>query len=99
MTIIAQYQNHVVEISDVYEVGGVMLASIKAIDGKPFVGGDRWPIRTEYATVSAADLTPAEPSPTECTCSPDGSGMACPSCSAHLAARYPDELPFTPEAV
>lgn len=62
MSIIAVFDKQFeVEVQDVYTVGGVKLASVKAVEGKPFVGGDKWPIRTEYGTVRADLLTPAQP--------------------------------------
>jgi hypothetical protein len=60
MTIIATFkpQNVKVEILDVFECGGIKLAAVKAIEGKPFAGGDKWPVSTEFATVKAAELQP-----------------------------------------
>jgi len=60
MAILAYSPEHdtVCEILDVYTCGGVELASVKAISGKPFVGGDRWPIRTEYSILKTAELMP-----------------------------------------
>lgn len=62
MTIIATFkpQNVKVEILDVFEAGGAKLASVKAIEGRPFVGGDKWPVFTPFATVKAAELGPVE---------------------------------------
>ena len=64
MSILAQYQNMIVEVLDVYTDGaGVKLASVKAQDGQPFIGGDKWPIRTKFATVKVAELSKvSEPS-------------------------------------
>jgi len=45
-----------VEIQDVFECGGVKLAIVKALAGKPFVDGTKCSVRTEYATVKVADL-------------------------------------------
>lgn len=45
-----------VEVLDVFESGGVNLAAVRALDGRPFIGGDKWPVRTEYATVEAGKL-------------------------------------------
>lgn len=56
MTIIAVYQNQKVEVLDTYQAGGVNMASVKAIEGTPFVGGDKWAVKTEWATCPAADL-------------------------------------------
>lgn len=54
--VILQHNGNRVEVLDTMEVGGVRLAMVRALDGKPYVGGDRWPIRTEYATVKACEL-------------------------------------------
>lgn len=64
MTILARYtpKNEKVEIQDVFECGGVKLVCIRALDGKPFIGGDKWPVATPYATVPASDLAPIEES-------------------------------------
>jgi hypothetical protein len=57
MNSIALFQNIIpVEILDRFECGGVDLASVRALEGQPFVGGDTYPVRTEYATVKACDL-------------------------------------------
>jgi len=50
------YQNHQVEILDKFECGGIELAVIQAVEVKPFVGGDTYPVRTCYATVKVSDL-------------------------------------------
>jgi hypothetical protein len=41
-----------VEVLDIYHP----LCSVRAISGKPFVGGDKWPIHTEYAVVPIASI-------------------------------------------
>jgi hypothetical protein len=46
-----------VVVLDRYPCGGVELCSVRAAAGEPFVGGDKWPIKTAYATVKVADLT------------------------------------------
>ncbi len=61
MTIVTQSQNGKsisieVEVLDTYEAGGVKYAAVKALEGKPFVGGDKWPVRTEFTVVEAAKL-------------------------------------------
>jgi len=56
MAILAHYQTYTVEVLDVYQAGGVKLASVKALEGEPFTGGDKWPVPTKWATVKAADL-------------------------------------------
>ena len=58
MTILARFtpKNVVVEIQYVFESGGVKLACVRSLEGKPFVAGNKWPVATEYATVPATDL-------------------------------------------
>ena len=56
MTILAQFQNQNVEILDTYQAGGVTMASVKAIEGTPFVGGNDRPTRTAYTTCKADEL-------------------------------------------
>ena len=53
MTILAQFKNQEVEVLNSYTSGGVKYAGVKAITGKPFVGGDKWPIFTEWATAQS----------------------------------------------
>ncbi len=45
-----------VEVLDFYTCGGVELASVEAVFGKPFVGGDKWAVRTPFAIVKTSDL-------------------------------------------
>jgi hypothetical protein len=57
-----------VEILDFYECGGVQLASVEAVSGKPFVGGNKWAVRTPFTIVKVSDLIikqdePAQPQP------------------------------------
>ena len=56
MAILAHYENTIVEVLDIFVCGGVALTVVRAIEGDPFVGGDRYPVRTPYATVKANDL-------------------------------------------
>jgi hypothetical protein len=60
MTILAELPKNdntiKVEVLDAYEVNGVKFAAVKACEGQPFVGGDKWPIKTEFATVPASEL-------------------------------------------
>ena len=56
MTILAYYQGKEVEVQDIYRDGANMMVSIMAIEGTPFVGGDKWPVRTKYATVPAEEI-------------------------------------------
>jgi len=58
MSILAQYQNMIVEVLDVYTDGaGVKWASVEAQDGPPFVGGNKWPIRGKFGTVKVCELS------------------------------------------
>lgn len=63
MTILARFQNQQVEVIDTFEAGGIELAAVKAITGKPFVGGDKWPVFTEWATVKTCELQALDPTP------------------------------------
>jgi len=66
MTILARFtpKNVIVEIEDTFEVAGEKLACVRAIEGRPFVGGNKWPVPTAYATVKAAELeTVDQPQP------------------------------------
>ena len=58
--IVARYlpKDVTVQVNDVFECGGEQLATVEALAGAPFMGGDKWPVRTRYATVKAADLAP-----------------------------------------
>lgn len=77
MTIIARYisKNVSVEILDVFDSPEGKLASVRALDGKPFVGGDKWRVATCFATVPAADLSPEtqpeQPAKVGCTAKPE----------------------------
>ena len=53
----AIYRNTHVEVLDVYQTRKVKYAAIRALEGKPFVGGNKWPVRTEYTTAHADDLS------------------------------------------
>ena len=67
MAILASFQNHEVELTDIYESGGITLASARATAGKPFVGGDRWPVYTEYTTVKVHELQNIRQAPENAT--------------------------------
>ena len=54
----ALYKDTPVRILDAYNVGGVELATVEALEGTPFVGGDMWPVRTIRTIVRLDDLTP-----------------------------------------
>lgn len=79
-----------VEVLDYFVCGGVQLAAVEALEGKPFMGGNLWPVHTPFATVKVADLVIE---PDDCTCTPDGA-IACPACVAANRARYGDDFPF-----
>ncbi len=51
-----------VNVFDTYESGGVLMASVQAISGMPFVGGNLYPVRTSFATVPAAQIRVVEAS-------------------------------------
>lgn len=79
-----------VEVLDYFVCGGVQLAAVEALEGKPFMGGDKWPVHTPWATVEVADL---DIEPDDCTCNPRDD-FACPACVAANKARYGDDFPF-----
>ena len=55
--IIATYQDHEVEIVDTFQTGGALVAVVHCIDGsEPFVGGDKWPVRTDWSNILVARL-------------------------------------------
>ena len=56
MTSIAHYKDEAVEILDRWTSGGQEFATVRAINGSPFVGGDKWPIRTPFANVKVEEL-------------------------------------------
>lgn len=76
-----------VEVLDYFVSGGIHYASVEALEGKPFVGGLKWAVRTPFSIVKVSDLTIED----ECTCKPDGD--ACPACVRANAKRYGDEFP------
>jgi hypothetical protein len=59
MNSIARYNHQLVKINDKWEAGGIEHASIEAIQGTPFMGGDKWPVQTKFASVPASELQPA----------------------------------------
>lgn len=63
MNIIAYHpeSNTGVEVLDTYTIDGVEMAAVRALHGKPFVGGDRWPVRTEYACLPVSELDQDHP--------------------------------------
>lgn len=77
MTILAQYASKTVEVLDAWtDPAGVKQASVKALDGKPFVGGDKWPVRSEWGTVKAADLQDVHQDPQAAPAAPNLLAMA-----------------------
>ena len=82
------YKSHPVEVVEMYTTPGGTHVVVKALEGQPFVGGNKWPVRTEWAFCMAEDLHL-----TECTCSPNAVEV-CPACRAYLRDLYPDELPY-----
>ena len=60
MTIKARFKpkNVSIEILDVFDSPECKLAEVKACEGSPFAGGDKWPMATCFATVKASDLAP-----------------------------------------
>lgn len=87
------YRNNPVEIVETYPLGphAVPYATVKAVEGAPFVGGTHYPVRSPYAVVPLAEID--EP---VCTCpdDPNYQGMLCPVCREYLAEMYQDELPY-----
>lgn len=57
MAILARFKDQQVEILDVYDYPEGKVASLRAVDGKPFIGGDKWPVRTEYTTAPIGELS------------------------------------------
>lgn len=55
------------EILDIFDLAGEILASVRALAGQPFVGGDKWAVYTNLAVVSAREivgrLTPYQADP------------------------------------
>ena len=55
--ITATYDGIPVEVEDAFRSGAVLLVCIRTLDGsQPFVGGDKWPVRTDRKTVIAVKL-------------------------------------------
>ena len=86
---IISYKEKPIEVLDVYEDGaGIKWAAIKALEGQPFVGGNKWPVRTPYTTAKVKDLD------MKCNCVlPEHS---CPVCVKAARDTYSknDEIPF-----
>jgi hypothetical protein len=58
MSSIARYKKQLVEIQDQWESGGIQYASVKALHGEPFMGGDKWPIHTAQTNAPVDELEP-----------------------------------------
>ena len=88
--IIARYKDSPVEVLDVYTDGAeVWWAAIRALEGSPFIGGDRWPIRTAYTTAKVEDLYFDD-----CTCIlPEHSCGACRA-TARRVYSQDEEIPY-----
>lgn len=87
MTILT-LNSHPVKVVEMYTTPGGTHVAVKALEGKPFVGGNKWPVKTEWAFCMAEELRLSE-----CSCRPDDVEV-CPACRAYLRDLYPDELPF-----
>jgi hypothetical protein len=59
----ATYKNISVEIIHVYDVGDVKHATVRAIEGKPFLAWGKFPTRTSYATTTMNELSDIIPDP------------------------------------
>jgi len=49
-----------IEVLDIFEMGGRLLASVKALDELAFVGGSKRPFRTRYANLPIDELAEYE---------------------------------------
>jgi hypothetical protein len=59
----AIYKNISVDIVHVYEIGDVKHATVRAVEGKPFMNLDKWPTKTSYATTTIDQLSDIIPDP------------------------------------
>jgi len=75
--------NLILEVLDEYHNSqGHKMMLVKALGEKPFVGGDKWPIRTEYGTCEEFE--------TECGCVlPE---QSCPACRRAARRCYGEDL-------
>lgn len=68
---------HEVFIRDTYPVGPAMVCTVQALVGEPFVGGDKWPVRTNIAIFPLSEVIFEE-----CSCVlPEQTCSVCRSCS------------------
>ena len=80
-----QPKNLVFEVLDVYQdASGRKMLCVRAIDEKPFIGGDKWPIRSEFGTCELVE--------TDCNCVLPG--QSCPACREVARRVYREEIPF-----
>jgi len=89
---IVEHKGNLVEIDNVFEMmDGTIMVTITALDGKPYVGGDKWPVQTNHTTVRATDLN--WPAPNDCTCTPRDD-VPCKFCQQHDICSDTDEIPY-----
>ena len=85
-----QYFDETVEVIETLEMGGVEIAWVRALEGKPFVGGTHSPVKTHETYCKTEELDYDD----VCTCNGVNNPMGCPACRAYLAELYQDEIPF-----
>ena len=87
---IITYRNIPVEILEVTKDGaGIRWAAIRALEGRPFVGGNKWLVNTAYKTVKIADLIFEE-----CACVlPEQSCSVCRAVARNVYGGG-DKIPF-----
>ena len=90
LSVVSRDSKVAVEVLEYFVSGETHYASVVALKGKPFVGGNKWAVWTCWATVKVSDLIIE---PDDCSCEVFGS--ACPACVAANKARYGDEFPFS----
>lgn len=82
------YHDIPIKVTDVFISGGIKLAAVEAVEGKPFVGGDKWPVRTQWQTVKYDELVWDHYD--ECTCVlPE---QSCSICRARVHEDYTPEF-------
>ena len=79
-------RNIPVEIENQFEMGGVKLATVKALHGKPFADGAKTTTRTAYRTVRLEELD-------VCTCTPRDD-IACGACKRLSQRIHGDRIPY-----
>jgi len=99
MAIVARFESEdypegvAVEIQSTFISGSHRLAVVKALHGLPFVGGDRWPVRSDGKIVQAEQLHQVHQVADECECRPDRDAL-CSLCQALSDARWGGEIPM-----